>query len=237
MAKKSSSGWVWVAIVFALLYAFLGRDKPKEVSREPIRLEKTAAVQSLAEAPAHPRVDSAQVLAAAKQELLLTHTGKYRSRDIHARVLALLEKIPEGAHEAGEARQLRSGILAAYRNRTAKDASSFAAQSITSTSETKRAAGTAGPENTSSSGRTSGTEVYTDDALRRHLALQAASPRMEGGRKVTAPPPLAPYQPGCAENGSCYGDVSVATGRPKTTHVRGYYRRDGTYVRGHYRSK
>ena len=43
--------------------------------------------------------------------------------------------------------------------------------------------------------------------------------------------------PGCAENGSCYGDISEATGRPKMVHVNGYYRRDGTYVRGHYRSR
>ena len=41
---------------------------------------------------------------------------------------------------------------------------------------------------------------------------------------------------GCAENGSCYGDISPATGLPKTVAVRGYFRRDGTYVRGHYRS-
>jgi hypothetical protein len=41
----------------------------------------------------------------------------------------------------------------------------------------------------------------------------------------------------CAENGSCYGDVSPLTGRPKTVHVQGYFRRDGTYVRGHYRSR
>jgi hypothetical protein len=43
--------------------------------------------------------------------------------------------------------------------------------------------------------------------------------------------------PPCAENGSCYGDISQATGRPKTVNVRGYYRKDGTYVRGHYRSR
>ena len=42
---------------------------------------------------------------------------------------------------------------------------------------------------------------------------------------------------GCAENGSCYGDISSITGRPKTISVGGYYRRDGTYVRGHYRSR
>jgi len=41
---------------------------------------------------------------------------------------------------------------------------------------------------------------------------------------------------GCAENGSCYGDVSNITGLPKTVPVQGYYRKDGTYVRGYYRS-
>jgi hypothetical protein len=43
--------------------------------------------------------------------------------------------------------------------------------------------------------------------------------------------------PGCEENGSCYGDISAATGKPKTVEVRGYMRKDGTYVRGHYRSR
>ena len=42
---------------------------------------------------------------------------------------------------------------------------------------------------------------------------------------------------GCAENGSCYGDISSVNGTPKTISVDGYYRKDGTYVRGHYRSK
>lgn len=41
----------------------------------------------------------------------------------------------------------------------------------------------------------------------------------------------------CAENGSCYGDISSYNGKPKTVSVKGYYRKDGTYVRGHYRSK
>ncbi|MSO20120.1 MAG: hypothetical protein EXQ56_06585 [Acidobacteria bacterium] len=41
---------------------------------------------------------------------------------------------------------------------------------------------------------------------------------------------------GCAENGSCYGDISPATGRPKTVFVDGYTRKDGTYFRGHVRS-
>lgn len=50
--------------------------------------------------------------------------------------------------------------------------------------------------------------------------------------------PLPSYAgPGCAENGSCYGDTSTVNGMPKTIHVPGYYRKDGTYVRGHYRSR
>lgn len=44
------------------------------------------------------------------------------------------------------------------------------------------------------------------------------------------------YKPSVAENGSYYGQPN-AWGAPKTVHVRGYYRKDGTYVRGHYRSK
>jgi hypothetical protein len=43
--------------------------------------------------------------------------------------------------------------------------------------------------------------------------------------------------PPCAENASCYGDPSELTGQPKTVQVHGYYRKDGTYVRGHYRSR
>jgi hypothetical protein len=40
---------------------------------------------------------------------------------------------------------------------------------------------------------------------------------------------------GGAENGSYYGEPN-ANGVPKTVHVNGYYRSNGTYVRGHYRS-
>jgi hypothetical protein len=49
--------------------------------------------------------------------------------------------------------------------------------------------------------------------------------------------PSKPSSYGCAENGSCYGDISAATGRAKTVSVSGYFRKDGTYVRGHYRSR
>ena len=39
-----------------------------------------------------------------------------------------------------------------------------------------------------------------------------------------------------AENGSYYGETSRKTGAPKTVHVNGYTRKDGTHVQGHYRS-
>lgn len=53
----------------------------------------------------------------------------------------------------------------------------------------------------------------------------------------TYSPPVTTARLGCAENGSCYGDISPNTWRPKTVHVPGYFRKDGTYVRGHYRSR
>jgi hypothetical protein len=52
---------------------------------------------------------------------------------------------------------------------------------------------------------------------------------------TTAPSPNISGTGLGAENGSCYGDLN-ANGVPKTVHVNGYYRTDGTYVRGHYRS-
>gem|GEM_PF-2640957 len=45
------------------------------------------------------------------------------------------------------------------------------------------------------------------------------------------------YNSSVAENGSYYGQISEHTGRPKTVYVRGYFRKDGTYVRSHYRSR
>jgi hypothetical protein len=57
------------------------------------------------------------------------------------------------------------------------------------------------------------------------------------GSYVPATEPLGTTaRPGCSETGSCYGDLSTATGRPRTNYVRGYFRRDGTYVGSYYRS-
>jgi hypothetical protein len=53
-------------------------------------------------------------------------------------------------------------------------------------------------------------------------------------KKESLPTPSSSL--GCAENGSCYGDISNINGMPKTQSINGYFRKDGTYVRGHYRS-
>ena len=45
------------------------------------------------------------------------------------------------------------------------------------------------------------------------------------------------YVPYTAENGTSWGEISTSTLRPKTTYVNGYTRSNGTYVRGHYRSR
>lgn len=44
-------------------------------------------------------------------------------------------------------------------------------------------------------------------------------------------------RPSIAENGDYYGRDNDGDGRVETVHVRGYRRKDGTYVRGHYRAK
>lgn len=43
------------------------------------------------------------------------------------------------------------------------------------------------------------------------------------------------YSAACKSEGY-YGEISCLTGKPKTVRVRGYYRKDGTYVSPHYRS-
>lgn len=50
-----------------------------------------------------------------------------------------------------------------------------------------------------------------------------------------APRPTYTLPARTAENGSYYGQPNTS-GVPKTVRVNGYYRKDGTYVRGHYRS-
>jgi hypothetical protein len=55
-------------------------------------------------------------------------------------------------------------------------------------------------------------------------------------RQVQATQAASPLAKPTAENGSYYGQPNVM-GVPKTVHVSGYYCKDGTYVRGHYRSK
>lgn len=75
--------------------------------------------------------------------------------------------------------------------------------------------------------------------------VAAGVPREPSGQATFYPPAAPIYTPpagtaapryGCSESGSCYGDISPATGRPKTVYVPGYYKSNGKYVRGYYRS-
>lgn len=73
----------------------------------------------------------------------------------------------------------------------------------------------------------------TKGLARARLELRRAVQRLDSGDSGGS----AIAGGSCAENGSCFGDLSDSTGRPKTVRVREYYRADGTYVRGHYRSR
>ena len=66
--------------------------------------------------------------------------------------------------------------------------------------------------------------------------LPSAPAIHDGSNTTTRRPYTTIYShPFTAENGSYYGQLNQ-NGVPKTVRVRGYFRRDGTYVRGHYRS-
>lgn len=68
----------------------------------------------------------------------------------------------------------------------------------------------------------------------RSLPLGGVSARGPPLRVYT--PTDTTYAPRYAENGSYYGQLN-SWGAPKTVHVGGYFRKDGNYVRGHYRSR
>jgi hypothetical protein len=61
------------------------------------------------------------------------------------------------------------------------------------------------------------------------------SSRILGDGMPYTPPPI--YQPYTAENQSYRGQISKRTHRPKDVHVKRYTRKDGTRVRGHYKSR
>ncbi len=73
--------------------------------------------------------------------------------------------------------------------------------------------------------------LLSDDQLKQITTKASSQTKLPSDRQA----PISPSY--CAENGSCYGDISGITGLPKTHHVNGYYRKDGTYVRGHFRSR
>lgn len=50
-------------------------------------------------------------------------------------------------------------------------------------------------------------------------------------------PPTGSYAAPKCEGVGCYGAISETTGLPRTTYVKGYFRKDGTYVQPHYRSR
>lgn len=80
------------------------------------------------------------------------------------------------------------------------------------------------------------------DEKQRHLTAAGGLGVHGANVDTRAASPVTPGLAGaaaksaCAENGSCYGDLSMRTGLPKTVHVNGHYRANGTYVQGHYRS-
>jgi hypothetical protein len=88
--------------------------------------------------------------------------------------------------------------------------------------------------NCNGTGHKSTWSYYGEAAVQRICDLCGGSGRIlasvidNGNERISSP--------FVAENGSYYGELNE-NGISKTVYVRGYYRKDGTYVRGHYRSK
>ena len=232
MGQKSGSAWLWVLAGAGALYAALSHQEPTPPIRAP-----EPAVQAAVAAPtvaAPPTASAAELLFVAKRLLLLTHTGKFRSRDLHARALAALALIPIGAPELAEATQLRRAIVGAYTSQAGTppppDSSAFPSDLLQALEGSIALPSPANATNESDPGGSRPTGIAPSPAL----AMVGGYP--SDTAPTPAPAPIANL-PGCAENGSCYGDISEATGLPKTVAVRGYTRADGTHVRGYYRSK
>lgn len=74
--------------------------------------------------------------------------------------------------------------------------------------------------------------TYTDSQTGAVVAAEGIAP----SPIYTAPSAeMAPTAHTCV--GVCYGVISPSTGRPRNSYVRGYTRRDGTYVRPYTRSR
>jgi hypothetical protein len=88
------------------------------------------------------------------------------------------------------------------------------------------------PNTTYSSASTQNGWVKQPTVIRGDLGSVAIQPSVISplpGYVITTP------SVGIAQNGSYYGQPN-SNGIPKTVAVNGYYRKDGTYVQGHYRS-
>lgn len=109
------------------------------------------------------------------------------------------------------------------------------------------------PQSDSTTNRTNEVEdgYFTDETESGNspeLAPQSVSapstssyiPKQVNPNPITIPrAPPAVYSPAARSlpTTSTYGEISKTTGLPRTIPVSGYFRKDGTYVRPHYRSR
>jgi len=75
------------------------------------------------------------------------------------------------------------------------------------------------------------------EALRVAAGATTVPPTSTPPSATASSRPPSAYSPPVAENGDVMGMDNDGDGRTEPIHVRGYYRKDGTYVRGHYRAR
>jgi len=81
----------------------------------------------------------------------------------------------------------------------------------------------------------SATRRRTNALMSGYSLQQSQSVELVTPTRPNVAPAITPAPPAVAENGSYFGELNQ-NGIPKSVHVDGYFRSNGTYVRGYYRS-
>lgn len=246
--KQSGSGGLlgWGLAAIALAGWFLSaKPKPAPAPRE---VAPIATVAPRPEPPPPPPIQPAALLAAAKAFASYGLTFKEDRVAAYTLASGFLAAVPPDAIEASEASILQREVEARRKLRDVASAAPASESDLNSLMERLQPGARPGLLAVAPKRPTKLTNPATRGAaprappLPQRAQLAEAAPRTAAAwsgteRTQVRATPIATTTGACAENGSCFGDISEATGRPKTTHVNGYYRRDGAYVRGHYRSK
>lgn len=229
--KQGSSGWLVVLVGALALWLGLrsgnGASQARSaVERSPVQVAPQPAVHEPTLEEVFAALDPERRFAQARDFAALGLRSPQERPEAYTVALKLLDGFPSEHTSAKQAKALRTEVLARQALPAADKRAPTEAQLRAFLVRLGTARGVSAPS-----------QGVVASKSAPASAAAAAAPRADAAPKPPSASSVVGSTPGCAENGSCYGDISATTGRPKTVEVHGYYRKNGTYVRGHYRSK